>query len=254
MSTEAGFGYISDDLGNGVDNAHGVFTSVWAQNLEAGYTGELEDRLSVRLEALRGFAPEVEELIEQGWEQLGFKLEVTSYNAAAVDDYVEDYQGERFERSEELDPGIPDDVINDGLAVEAQKNLDEDAGAQAHLVLSRALRVPTADHVALTEKITAQGQELPLGLTAYHGPFLTAALNETRSGDRGNLHVETHHAGYPTLLEDPEKAAERPNVDADFLPIETWQTMTRLRNKLYDAAVTHMGERIVAEAAMVATD
>jgi hypothetical protein len=246
MSAEIDFGYISDDLGNGVVNANGEFTSVWTEGTEAEGTGELMPRLSVRLEELREFAPEeVEALTEQGWEQLGFRVEVTSYSADAVEDFADNYQGDDTEATT--------DEIRAGLATEAREILDDDAGAAAHLALSRALRVPTADHAVLSESLTARGYELPLGLTQYHGPFLTAALNETPDGDMGTLHIETYHGGCRTLLEDPEQAVKNPNADADFLPVETWLTMTSLRNKLHDAAVTYMGEQLLAETAAAAT-
>jgi len=246
MSAEIDFGYISDDLGNGVVNAHGEFTSVWAEGADAEDTGGFGAGLSVRLEELREFAPEVETLIEQGWEELGFRIEVTSYNADAVEDFVDHYQGDDTEATT--------DEIRAGLATEAREILDDSAGAAAHLAVSRALRVPTAEHVALAESLTAREYELPLGLTQYNGPFLTAALNETPSGDMGTLHIETHHAGCRTLLEDPEQAAKNPNADADFLPVETWLTMTSLRNKLYDAAVNYMGQQLLAETAAAVTD
>lgn len=253
MSAEAiDFGYISDDLGDGVRNAHGLFTSVWAENTgpEVAETGRFEDRLTVRLEDLRGFAPEVDDLLADGWEFLGFNLEVTSYNAAAVGDYVDYYQADYFEREHEEEGGAP--ISADELAAQARDNIDEDAGAQAHLVLSRALRVPTEEHDALVEHMQDREQELPVGLEKYDGPFLTATLHGSRIGTTGQLHVETHHAGYPSIIEHPERAIQGPSVDADFLPTATWANMTSLRNKLHDAAVTHMGSKIAEEAALSA--
>ena len=250
MSTGLSFKHEYMDIAEGIPNALGETYSAELQPDPTSWLGE-----GVELSSLADFSLEAKELSEQGWRWIGFSVEATTYDKGDMVDYQEGYVIEQREDEDEL----PEDT----LKAEARERIVGSIGAPASIVLAKPLELPSPDHTALLDRVEFEYTGgLPLALERYHGALLVAALNERRNGygilrlgeDKENIRRSIHIEGgwvrreAGGLVANPSEAQfSEAIVENDYLDKSTWELIAALRDKIYNAAVTEIGEQVVAK-------